>query len=98
MSYTDGPAEFPVILTTWHMVASTILTQCMARFTNILDARKDVPMTGAIYLKSIVPIGLCFSVSLIFGNLTYLYLTVSFIQMLKVSQIIATPSSATDFP
>lgn len=43
-------------------------------------------MTGRVYLRAIVPIGLFFSLSLIFGNLTYLYLSVSFIQMLKVSK------------
>lgn len=62
------------------------MTQMMARFTNKLDSRHSVPMTGRVYLRAIVPIGLFFSLSLIFGNLTYLYLSVSFIQMLKVSQ------------
>lgn len=35
--------------------------------------------------RAIVPIGIMFSLSLICGNLAYLYLSVSFIQMLKVS-------------
>lgn len=56
----------------------------MARFTHMLDSRKKVPMNGRVYLRKIVPIGLMFSLSLICGNLTYLYLSVSFIQMLKV--------------
>lgn len=37
--------------------------------------------------KAIVPIGVMFSLSLIFGNFAYLYLSVSFIQMLKVSSL-----------
>lgn len=41
-------------------------------------------MTGRVYLRAIVPIGAFFSLSLICGNLTYLYLSVAFIQMLKV--------------
>lgn len=41
-------------------------------------------MNGRVYLRAIVPIGLFFSLSLICGNLTYLYLSVSFIQMIKV--------------
>jgi hypothetical protein len=61
------------------------MTQGLARFTTVLDSRKKVPMTGRVYLRAIVPIGLMFSLSLICGNLTYLYLSVSFIQMLKVS-------------
>jgi hypothetical protein len=62
------------------------MTQGLARFTTVLDSRKKVPMTGRVYLRAIVPIGLMFSLSLICGNLTYLYLSVSFIQMLKVSK------------
>lgn len=76
--------KFPVVLTTWHLAFATLMTQILARFTNVLDSRKKVPMTGRIYLRAIVPIGLMFSLSLICGNLTYLYLSVSFIQMLKV--------------
>jgi hypothetical protein len=60
------------------------MTQFLARFTTILDSRKKVPMTGRVYLRAIVPIGLFFSLSLICGNLAYLYLSVAFIQMLKV--------------
>ena len=60
------------------------MTQLMARFTTMLDSRKNVPMTGRVYLRSIMPIGLMFSLSLICGNQAYLYLSVSFIQMLKV--------------
>lgn len=60
------------------------MTQIMARTTTMLDGRKTVKMTGRIYLRAIVPIGAMFSLSLICGNLTYLYLSVAFIQMLKV--------------
>lgn len=56
----------------------------MARYTTLLDGRKSVKMTGRVYLRAIVPIGLFFSLSLICGNLTYLYLSVAFIQMIKV--------------
>ena len=61
------------------------MTQFMARGTKLLDSRKNVPMTGRVYLRAIVPIGIFFSLSLICGNVTYMYLSVSFIQMLKVS-------------
>ena len=66
------------------------MTQLMARFTHMLDSRKKVPMTGRVYLRSIVPIGLMFSLSLICGNLAYLYLSVSFIQMLKATMPVVT--------
>ena len=73
-----------IFLTTWHLGFATLMTQIMARITTMLDSRKNVPMTGRVYLRAILPIGLMFSLSLICGNLTYLYLSVSFIQMLKV--------------
>jgi hypothetical protein len=60
------------------------MTQILARCTNMLDSRKKVPMSGRVYLRAIVPIGLFFSLSLICGNQAYLYLSVAFIQMLKV--------------
>ncbi|KAG9755057.1 DUF250 domain membrane protein, partial [Aureobasidium melanogenum] len=47
-------------------------------------------MNGRVYLRAIVPIGLFFSLSLICGNLTYLYLSVSFIQMIKATTPVAT--------
>lgn len=61
------------------------MTQILARTTSLLDGRKTVKMTGRVYLRAIVPIGFFFSLSLICGNVAYLYLSVSFIQMLKVS-------------
>lgn len=81
--------RFPIILTTWHLGFATLMTQLMARFTTMLDSRKKVPMTGRVYLRAIVPIGLMFSLSLICGNLTYIYLSVSFIQMLKATTPVA---------
>ena len=77
--------HYPIVLTTWHLAFATLMTQILARTTNALDVRKKVPMNGRVYLRAIMPIGLMFSISLICGNLTYLYLSVSFIQMLKVS-------------
>lgn len=64
------------------------MTQLLARTTTLLDGRKTVKMTGRVYLRAIVPIGLFFSLSLICGNVTYLYLSVAFIQMLKVRQFV----------
>ena len=43
----------------------------------------DVAMTRQMFLTSVVPIGLLFSGTLWFGNASYTYLSVSFIQMLK---------------
>lgn len=81
--------QYPVILTTYHLIFSTIMTQLLARYTTYLDGRKTVKMTGRVYLRAIVPIGFFFSLSLIAGNLTYLYLSVAFIQMLKAIMPVA---------
>ena len=79
--------KYPIFLTTWHLIFATAMTQLMARFTTLLESRKKVPMTGRVYLRAIVPIGAFFSMSLIFSNAAYLYLSVAFIQMLKVRDI-----------
>ncbi|KAK8149371.1 hypothetical protein G3M48_007337 [Beauveria asiatica] len=81
--------RYPVILTTYHLVFATVVTQALARWTTVLDGRKNVKMTGRVYLRAVVPIGLFFSLSLICGNLTYLYLSVAFIQMLKATTPVA---------
>ncbi|KAF1356133.1 triose-phosphate transporter family-domain-containing protein [Delphinella strobiligena] len=81
--------HYPIFLTTWHLGFATLMTQIMARFTHVLDSRSKVPMTGKVYLRAIVPIGVFFSLSLICGNLTYMYLSVSFIQMLKATTPVA---------
>ncbi|KAG9234163.1 triose-phosphate transporter family-domain-containing protein [Amylocarpus encephaloides] len=80
---------YPILLTSWHLIFATIMTQIMARTTTLLDGRKTVKMTGRVYIRAIVPIGVFFSLSLICGNLTYLYLSVSFIQMLKATTPVA---------
>jgi hypothetical protein len=77
--------KFPITLTAWHMLFATFMTQLLARTTSLLDGRKTVKMTGKVYLRAILPIGFFFSLSLICGNKAYLYLSVAFIQMLKVS-------------
>ncbi|PNY24643.1 sugar phosphate/phosphate translocator [Tolypocladium capitatum] len=81
--------RYPVILTTYHLTFATVVTQVMARWTTLLDGRKTVKMTGRVYLRAVVPIGIFFSLSLICGNLTYLYLSVAFIQMLKATTPVA---------
>jgi hypothetical protein len=78
---------FPIFLTTWHLLFATIMTQILARTTNLLDGLKTVPMDGRTYLHAIVPIGAFFCLSLICSNQAYLYLSVAFIQMLKVPPI-----------
>jgi len=41
-------------------------------------------MNVHFYIQAILPIGMCYSLSLVLSNVVYLYLSMSFIQMLKV--------------
>jgi len=49
-----------------------------------LDGAKDIHITKDMFVRSILPIGILFSASLILSNTAYLYLSVAYIQMLKV--------------
>ncbi|KAK8027522.1 hypothetical protein PG991_004578, partial [Apiospora marii] len=53
------------------------------RLTPLLNSRHTFPLTGRIYLRAILPIGMLYTASLVFSNLSYLFLSVSFLQMLK---------------
>ena len=53
-----------------------------------MDGAKEIHITRDMFLRSILPIGLLFSASLIMSNKAYLHLTVSFIQMLKVCRFL----------
>ncbi|ODA79823.1 hypothetical protein RJ55_05419 [Drechmeria coniospora] len=75
--------RYPVILTAWHLVFSTIATQLLARYTTLLDSRHAIPITARLYIRTIFPIGFLYSGSLVCSNLVYLYLSIPFIQMLK---------------
>ena len=67
-----------------HMLTSTVMTQLLSRTTSLISISENVRMTPRIYLRTVVPIGMAFSASIICSNHAYLYLNISFIQMLKV--------------
>ncbi|KAI0032872.1 TPT-domain-containing protein [Vararia minispora EC-137] len=75
--------KYPVFLVTFHLTFSAIGTRALQRTTSLLDGVKDVNMTKDMFIRSILPIGLLFSASLILSNSAYLYLSVAYIQMLK---------------
>ncbi|KAJ8081752.1 hypothetical protein AAF712_011035 [Marasmius tenuissimus] len=75
--------KYPVFTVTWHLTFAAIGTRVLQRTTSLLDGAKDVNVTKDMFLKSILPIGGLFSGSLILSNTAYLYLSVSYIQMLK---------------
>lgn len=77
--------KFPVFLVSWHLVFATIGTRVLARTTHLLDSVHTTTLSKDTYIRSILPIAVLFCGSLILSNKAYLYLSVSFIQMLKVS-------------
>ena len=76
--------KYPIFLVTWHLTFAAIGTRVLQRTTNLLDGTKDIHMSKDMFMKSILPIGMLFSGSLILSNTAYLYLSVAYIQMLKV--------------
>ncbi|KZT23695.1 TPT-domain-containing protein [Neolentinus lepideus HHB14362 ss-1] len=81
--YNTLQFRFPVFLVTWHLTFAAIGTRILQRTTHLVDGVKDVNMTKELFARSILPIGLLFSASLILSNTAYLYLSVAYIQMLK---------------
>merc|ERR1711939_9442 len=75
--------DFPVTLTTLHLAYASLGTRLLRRFTHLLYGLDRIDMSWDRYLRNIVPIGALFSASLVFSNLAYITLEVSFIQMLK---------------
>ncbi|KAG5646762.1 hypothetical protein DXG03_002448 [Asterophora parasitica] len=81
--YNTLDFPFPVFLVTFHLTFAACGTRLLQRTTRLLDAARDVQMDWATYTRRILPIGVLFSGSLILSNTAYLYLSVSYIQMLK---------------
>lgn len=74
---------FPMFLTTWHMFFAVVMTQILAKTTDMLPGVKEKKVDKDIFLYNIIPVSIFFSVSLVFANMAYIYLSVSYIQMLK---------------
>ncbi|KAL8223193.1 hypothetical protein R6Q57_020592 [Mikania cordata] len=77
---------YPISLTMIHMGFCSSLAYILV---NVIKLVEPVQMTRDVYLKSVVPIGLLYSLSLWLSNSAYIYLSVSFIQMLKALMPVA---------
>ncbi|KAL3839836.1 hypothetical protein ACJIZ3_024427 [Penstemon smallii] len=77
---------YPISLTMIHMGFCSSIAYLLVRVFKVVD---PVTMSWDLYLKSVVPIGLLYSVSLWLSNSAYIYLSVSFIQMLKALMPVA---------
>ncbi|OIV96180.1 hypothetical protein TanjilG_14857 [Lupinus angustifolius] len=77
---------FPISLTMIHMGFCSSLAYILVRVFKLVE---PVSMSVDLYIKSVVPIGALYSLSLWFSNSAYIYLSVSFIQMLKALMPVA---------
>lgn len=75
--------RFPCLLTTWHCVLATVLTQIMARTTNLLPGVEKSTITIKIFLTKILPMAVFFAYGLVAGNMAYTYISLAYIQMIK---------------
>lgn len=81
---------FPISLTMIHMGFCSSLAFLLVRIFKLVE---PIGMTREIYMFSVVPIGALYSLSLWLSNSAYIYLSVSFIQMLKALMPVAVYST-----
>ncbi|KAI4379777.1 hypothetical protein MLD38_006030 [Melastoma candidum] len=77
---------YPISLTLIHMSFCSALAFVLI---NVLRLVEPVSMSRDLFLNSVVPIGALYSLSLWLSNSAYIYLSVSFIQMLKALMPVA---------
>ncbi|XP_004501317.1 probable sugar phosphate/phosphate translocator At5g25400 [Cicer arietinum] len=77
---------FPISLTMIHMSFCATLAILLVRIFKLVE---PVSMSRDVYFSSVVPIGALYSLSLWLSNSAYIYLSVSFIQMLKALMPVA---------
>jgi hypothetical protein len=80
---------FPISLTMVHMGFCSSLAVALVRVLRVVDLPTSPSMTPQFYTSSVVPIGALYAMSLWFSNSAYIYLSVSFIQMLKALMPVA---------
>ncbi|KAK2076286.1 hypothetical protein QBZ16_001218 [Prototheca wickerhamii] len=83
LAYAGFP--YPITLTMWHMFFCASLAIGLVKSGKV----QSINMDRETYMRAIVPIGACYALSLWVGNAAYLYLSVSFIQMLKALMPVA---------
>lgn len=77
---------FPISLTMIHMGFCSALAVAIVRVFKLVE---PIEMSREMYISSIIPIGALYSLSLWFSNSAYVFLSVSFIQMLKALMPVA---------
>jgi len=92
MKVENGGFGFPcpMALTWCHMLMGMFLTQLIRIVKpDWMPAVKEQKIDAKTFCKSILPVGVVFAAYLSIGNCAYLYLSVSYIQMLKSAGPIA---------
>lgn len=91
---------FSITLTTCHMLCTTAATQVLARTSDLVEIQS--PISWSTYARTFIPISICYCGSLVLSNMSYLYVSISFIQMFKtlapVAAVIACWSLQIDDP
>eukprot|EP00270_Netrium_digitus_P007194 TRINITY_DN2096_c0_g1_i1.p1 TRINITY_DN2096_c0_g1~~TRINITY_DN2096_c0_g1_i1.p1 ORF type:complete len:412 (-),score=95.21 TRINITY_DN2096_c0_g1_i1:150-1202(-) len=85
---------FPISLTMIHMAFCSVLAFLLVKVFRVVE---PVNMSRELFLGSVIPIGALYSLSLWFSNSAYMYLSVSFIQMLKALMPVAVYSNSVLF-
>jgi drug/metabolite transporter (DMT)-like permease len=81
---------FPISLTMIHMGFCSFIAFFLVRVFKLVE---PLNMTRELFISSVVPIGALYSISLWLSNSAYIYLSVSFIQMLKALMPVAVYST-----
>ncbi len=81
---------FPISLTMIHMGFCSFIAFFLVRVFKLVE---PLNMTRELFISSVVPIGALYSLSLWLSNSAYIYLSVSFIQMLKALMPVAVYST-----
>ena len=71
---------YPILLTCSGQISSSIISFFLVRVLRVVP---HTPMSWPVYLRSVSVVGLMACLAMASGNSTYLYLTVSFIEILK---------------
>jgi hypothetical protein len=83
-----GRYPYPIMLTSGHMLVSFVLANILRLICpSLFPAAQNLSITPKFCLK-FLPIGIPFAMSLVCGNWAYKYLSVSFLQIMKQSNVV----------
>merc|ERR1719456_18040 len=81
---------YPILLSWLHMLSASVLTRVLKLVRpDLLPAAVKNPVTYEQWATRIAPVAVFFAICLGFGNMAYLHISVSYIQMLKSAGPIA---------